>query len=56
MIDTHAHVYAAEFKNDLADVIQKAKEAGVNQVLLPNIDSESIEALNELVKNYPDFL
>lgn len=44
-IDTHCHIYAEEFDSDRNEVIQRAKLSGVEKLLLPNIDSSSIEAL-----------
>ena len=55
MIDTHSHVYAEEFKDDLDAVVQRAVNVGVEKVLLPNIDLESIGGLNNLVDERPDF-
>lgn len=55
IIDTHSHLYAEEFKEDIETVIEKAQSAGVTKVLLPNIDLESIEPLNQLVVHNPSF-
>ncbi len=55
IIDTHAHLYADEFKEDLPKVIFRAKQAGVAKVLLPNIDAESVEPLKNTFNKYPDF-
>ncbi|MDR1743795.1 MAG: TatD family hydrolase [Dysgonamonadaceae bacterium] len=55
LIDTHAHLFADEFKDDLANVVNRAKQAGVQCVIQPNIDAESIEALKNSVREYPDF-
>lgn len=55
MIDTHAHLFSPEFSNDLDEVVKRARETGVNKVLLPNIDSESINNLLESYNSYPDF-
>jgi TatD DNase family protein len=55
MIDTHAHIYAQEFSDDIADVISRAKKAGVKHILLPNIDSSSVDDLKALVESYPQF-
>ncbi len=38
MIDTHSHIYSEEFDEDRADVIKRAKEVGVKQIILPNVD------------------
>lgn len=55
IIDTHAHVYADEFAVDLEQVVFRARQAGVQKVLLPNIDIESVPALKKTVAAYPDF-
>ena len=33
-IDTHSHIYAEEFDNDREEVIQRAWEADVHQIIL----------------------
>ena len=53
-IDTHAHTYHQQFAEDIDDIVQRAKEAKVNKVLLPNIDSDSIDSLLELCDKYKD--
>jgi len=45
-IDTHAHLYLHEFDEDRDRTIESAVEAGVSKILLPNIDSGSIEKMN----------
>jgi len=52
MIDTHAHIYADEFSSDLPAVIERAKIAGIQAVLLPNIDITSIDAMHRLEDTY----
>ncbi|WP_367987640.1 TatD family hydrolase [Vibrio sp. NTOU-M3] len=53
MIDTHAHIYATEFDNDRDDVVQRALEQGVDTILLPNIDLDSIEPMLTTEARYP---
>jgi len=55
LIDTHSHIYSEAFDEDIAETIQRAKDANVGQIFLPNIDSESIEPMLKLVKDYPGF-
>jgi TatD DNase family protein len=55
IIDTHSHVYLDVFKEDLAEVVERAKSFEVGKVLLPNIDEASIEPMLALCKDYPDF-
>ncbi|MEP6647520.1 MAG: TatD family hydrolase [Saprospiraceae bacterium] len=53
-IDTHCHLYAREFEADQSEMIQRAIDHGVSQMMLPNIDIDSIPRMLELVKLYPD--
>ena len=53
-IDTHAHYYSLEFKEDLLEGIQRSKENNISKVLLPNIDIESIDPMFQLCLEYPD--
>ncbi|MEM6813129.1 MAG: TatD family hydrolase [Bacteroidota bacterium] len=55
MIDTHAHIYLNDFNEDIDSVIARAKAAGVEKVLLPNIDIHSIGPMLELENKYPNF-
>lgn len=52
-IDTHTHLYLAEFNNDRQDVVQKAIASGVDTMLLPNIDSTSWEPMLNLCRQFP---
>lgn len=54
-IDTHAHLYADEFKEDIEQIINNAYNNGIAQVLLPNIDEGSIAGLKDLVKRWPNY-
>ena len=54
-IDTHAHLDGEEFKDDLDAVIQRAHEAGCQQVFVPAIDIKSSEASLELARRYSGF-
>jgi TatD DNase family protein len=55
LIDTHAHLYLPEFHADFEDVVSRAKKAGVYKILLPNIDTASIESLKQTVLFDPSF-
>lgn len=55
IIDTHAHLFAEDFEDDLNEVISRAKETGVVNVLLPNIDEASLPRLKKCVLDYPGF-
>ena len=53
-IDTHSHIYADDFENDIEQIITNCREVNIEKILLPNIDSESIPKMNQLVKQFPD--
>jgi len=52
LIDTHAHIYLPEFDDDRAAVIEKAKLARVDLIIMPAIDSKTHEAMIELEQQY----
>ena len=55
-IDTHSHLYGEEFAADREEVIQRAKEARVEKIILPDIDSQTRSQMLELCDIYPDLL
>lgn len=55
MIDTHCHLDGEEFKTDLADVIARAREAGVEAIGVPGIDLNSCETVPALCRQYPGY-
>ena len=55
LIDTHAHLYLPEFAEDIDAVKARARDIGVRQIYLPNIDDESLGDLKALVDTDPDF-
>lgn len=54
LIDTHTHVYDPEFDLDRSEVVQRALDAGVGMLLLPNVDATTIKPMLEVHENYPD--
>lgn len=55
MIDTHSHLYSEEFNEDIEDVLQISKVAGISRVYLPAIDSHSHDAMLTLADAHPDY-
>jgi TatD DNase family protein len=53
-IDTHSHLYAEEFDVDRNEIIKKAIDVGVKKILLPNCNSETIDAMLALEKQFPE--
>lgn len=56
MIDTHAHIDGNEFDADRAEVIARAKLAGVSKIFLPAIDLPSSQRVLALSEEYPSYL
>jgi TatD DNase family protein len=52
-IDTHSHLYLEAFDNDRESVVERALAAGVNHIVLPDIDASTREAELELAARYP---
>jgi TatD DNase family protein len=54
LIDTHAHLYSPKFDSDRSQMVQRALQAGVTRIYLPNIDAESIEGMIALEAEFPE--
>jgi len=54
LVDTHAHLYLDQFKDDIDETMQRALDNGVQHILLPNIDRSTTESLWNLVNHYPN--
>ena len=52
-IDTHAHVYVAEFGEEQSMVMQRATEEGVSKILMPAIDSNTHASMLQTEAAYP---
>jgi TatD DNase family protein len=51
--DSHTHLYLKAFSDDRDRMVQRALDAGVERMLLPNIDSHSVKAMMRLCDAYP---
>lgn len=53
-VDTHCHLYDEAFDADRNEAVQRALDAGVTTLLLPDIDSSSTPCLDALQTQYPE--
>lgn len=53
LVDTHTHLYLPEFDQDLPQAIARATNMGVQYLLIPNIDLESVEPMLRVCNQYP---
>lgn len=54
IINTHSHIYDETFDADREEVFKRAMEAGVEMLLLPNCDENSIKPMMEFYEKHPD--
>ncbi|MCS7005846.1 MAG: TatD family hydrolase [Cytophagales bacterium] len=52
MIDTHAHLYDKQFDSDRVEVIERAIEKGISKIVMPNVDSKSVEPMLEIATQF----
>ena len=52
-IDTHSHLYDEAFAGEEDEAITRAQEAGVNQIIFPDIDSQSRENMFAFADRHP---
>ena len=56
MIDTHSHIYGGEFSEDIDMVVDRARAAGVEHILLPNINFSTIAPMLDLCRRYEGYM
>lgn len=54
LIDTHCHVYDEAFREDLPQVIDRAQAAGLELLLLPNINPDTLDDLLRVYETWPE--
>lgn len=56
LIDTHTHIYLPEFDGDRADVIERARRAGVDAMILPGTEPASVEPMHRTRELAPEMI
>lgn len=54
LIDTHAHLFLEEFSEDIDDVINRATKNNIKKIILPNVDSSTIDPLLDCCNKFPN--
>lgn len=52
LIDTHVHLNAEQYEEDVVEVIESARRAGVNRMVVVGFDTTTIERAIELAETY----
>ncbi|MBX2899954.1 MAG: TatD family hydrolase [Cyclobacteriaceae bacterium] len=53
-IDTHAHIYTDDFKEDRGDVLARCAAGQIRKIYMPNVDHTSIDSMLEVEHRFPD--
>ena len=56
MIDSHSHIYCREFNDDRDEAIARAREVGVQHIIMPNENLESVKYVVAARDAYPGYL
>lgn len=54
LIDTHTHLFVEEFDSDWQEAIKRAHAAGVEKLLMPNIDDTTVERMLQVCATDPN--
>jgi TatD DNase family protein len=54
IVDTHCHLNFNSFKDDLPEIVQRARQVGVTRIVVPGIDIETSREVIALSHLYPD--
>ena len=52
-IDTHAHLYSNPIKENLEGIMKNAMDNGIDTIIMPAIDSTTLEAMLDVEMTYP---
>jgi TatD DNase family protein len=52
-IDTHAHLYSTPLKENIEGIMKSAMDNGIDTIIMPAIDSTTLEAMLEVEASYP---
>lgn len=55
LVDSHSHLFLEEFSEDLPQVMERAREAGLTHIFMPNIDSTTVAPLLKVCSDYEGF-
>lgn len=54
IVDTHTHLFEEAFRDDFDEVVSRAQAQDVKKLLMPNIDSSTLDNLLRACCRYPD--
>lgn len=54
LVDTHCHLNLTQFDEDRVEVLERARVAGIEQIVIPGIDLETSRSAVEFARDYPN--
>lgn len=54
LIETHAHIYDKQFAQEQNNIIDRALDAGIENIYMPNIGADTIDGMLELELHHPE--
>jgi TatD DNase family protein len=54
IIDTHIHLDDKRYRDDLEEVLQRARKANVERFIIPGADADTLERAIEIAESYDD--
>ena len=54
IIDTHAHLYYPELKNNIGNILENAFNLGVEKIIVPAVDLKSADEIMNLTSKYKE--
>lgn len=56
LIDTHTHLYEEQFDLDRTEMIERAINTGISKMIIPNVDTSTIQPMLQLVQQFPQHI
>ncbi|MFN4151370.1 MAG: TatD family hydrolase [Candidatus Sericytochromatia bacterium] len=56
LFDSHAHINLHFYKDDIDSVLKRMLDDGINKVVIPGIDIETVRSAIELAEKHPNFI
>lgn len=56
LIDTHAHIYSEDFDTDRSEMLTRAKEEGLEHIIMPSISRSEYPRMLSLLHEYQGFV
>ncbi|MGR3810252.1 TatD family hydrolase [Jiulongibacter sp. NS-SX5] len=55
MIETHAHIYDKVFEEDFQEMLERARQVGIQEIWMPNCNSGTIEPMKKLANEHQGY-